>query len=393
MFGKQVPPDLEAAWISFQKPATKPLVLTKKKREIKLEDAPIVVPDAADEAVNNATANLQPQAEARVALKKKARVEKQPEQVEPELVVREVVEKPGPAEIISMEAYNRRDNQLELFEANISHYHTPTSEMLSNPPPQIDPLGFALRNPTIFPWAPLLVNAVASNPLVGFPKSPTFSRVYIDDFLRRPSKTMRFERECINLNRAPAAHETLDICAAFELSTQLLGEGNGFKMREFLLNNEMIRIMEHLENKRVPPPGSLSEIPDLCFFCHLRHTYRLCLRQTNLDRQRRRKDLTVDAKPDTPMYSIFNRFKVIVDMEGEYTRDACISFDHVSIGLSGPFPRWNPNNYIIVDGRFVELDKVVFHQARSLREGDGVTASTPTSLTTAARKAVSNSRN
>jgi hypothetical protein len=397
MSGKQVPPDLEAAWQSFQQQSNKPATkkTSSKKREIKLEDTPLEL-NAVDHAVNNATIQLQPQMEAREALiAKKARVEGEEEAIVPfrQPVTREQYQ------IISMEAHNRRDNQVELFEHNINKYHTPSSVLLLNPPPKIDPLGFALRYPNEFPWAPITVNAVANNPSIGFPRSPPFSREYIKDYLRPPSKIMTYERECINLDRDPLAHETLDICAAFELSTKLAGPGNGFKLREFLVNNEMERILEHLENKRTPPPGSLSEVRDLCFMCHLRHVYRLCLAQIDDEKQRKRKDLTTESRPNVPMYSIFNRFTVITDMEGEYRRGACISYDHVSVGLSGPFPRWNPNNFILNGRSFVEVDDVVFRHARVSQELDGskthgATACTPTSLTTAvSRKAVCNSRN
>jgi len=407
MFGEQVPPDLSKAWLSFERQKNKPMVLTKKstakKREIKLEEVPLTR-DAADEAVNNATIQLQPLDEARAILipsKKHKPDDEEPEVVETHAVV--PFEQPvqrQTMEIISMEAHNRRDNQVELFEHNISKYHTPSSEILTNPPSKVDPLGFCLRYPNEFPWAPVTVNSVASNPMIGFPKSPRFSRHYIGDYLRPPNKSVIYERECINLDRAPLVHETLDICAAFELSLRL--SGVGFKLREFLLNNEMERIMEHLANKRVPPVGSLSEIHDLCYMCHLRHVYRLCLKQINEEKQRKRKDLTQihSARPDTPMYSIFNRFEVITDMEGEYRRQACISYDHVSVGLSGPFPRWNPNNFTLNGRSFVEVEDVVFRQARQSQELDGskthgATACTPTSLTTAASRkaAVSNSRN
>ena len=398
MLGKQVPPDLEAAWLSFQQQSNKPLTKKSKKREMKLEDVPLQL-NAVDQAVNNATIQLQPHVEAREEMTpKKTRVEKSDDNNLAVVPFREPVTREEYS-IISMEAHNRRDNQVELFEHNINKYHTPSSVILTNPPPKIDPLGFALQYPNEFAWAPVTVNALASNPSVGFPRSPNFARDYIKDYLRPPSKIMKYERECINLDRDPLAHETLDICAAFELSTKLAGPGNGFKLREFLLNNEMERILEHLENKRTPPAGSLPEIQDLCFMCHLRHTYRLCLAQIDEEKQRNRSDLTTEARPAVPMYSIFNRFTVITDREGEYRRGACISYDHVSVGLSGPFPRWNPNNFILDGRKFVEVDDVVFRHARVSQELDGskthgATACTPTSLTTAvSRKAVSNSRN
>lgn len=402
MFGEQIPVKLEEAWMSFNKqPIAEKKKVVKKKREIKLELADTIVLDDADTAVNNATNQLQPNPKAK--LKKKAKVEVRAQEqtqvvalaptgpMEPIALL-----KTAPAEmtILTMEAHNRRDNQADLFENNITKYHTPTSEMLREPPPKTDPLQFAMQRPQQFPWAPALVHGIANNPFVGFPQAVTLVRAYIGTFLREPSPTMRYERPCINLDRLPLQHETLLQCAAHELSTKILGEGKGYKLRELLLKHEMTKIRDALDKRLIPTPDMLSEIPDMCFMCHLRHTYRLCLRQRNDEIRRKRTDLTNvdDAQPEATLHSIFNRFQVIIDVEGEYDRHACISYDDVTVGLSGPFPRWAPNNYepCIVPGTklrgFVELDKVVFHLARESQELEGCkthgeTACTPKLLT------------
>lgn len=266
--------------------------------------------------------------------------------------------------IMTLEAHNRRDMQHELFEHNVSQILAPNAATLHIAPPRVDPLEFCLRFPAIFPWAPAYVDGVAADASITFQEAPILSRSYISDFLREPSPQNKLERACVNLDRLPMQHEQgLERCAAHELSTRLLGEGRGFRLREMLFNHQDER------------DGGINEyamMQDMCFMCHLRLTNRKCLAQRNNKKRRERKDLTSAVLAEVAMESVANRFQVIVGVEGEYCMDQIISHSGPAVMLCGPFPRWVPNNFAttVLNGSnlrgFVESDKVVFRLARML---------------------------
>lgn len=286
--------------------------------------------------------------------------------------------------IMTLEAHNRRDMQHELFQHNVSRILAPNTTALHVAPPCVDPLEFCLRYPAIFPWAPAYVDGVASNPSITFQEAPIFSRAYLRDFWREPSPLNRLEHPCVNLDRLPMQHEQRsERCAAHELSTRLLGEGKGYRLREMLFNNQDER-----------SGGGAELARDMCFMCHLRLTNRKCLAQRNNKKRRDRKDLTHAVLAGEAVESIANRFQVIVGVEGEYCMDQIISHSGPTILLCGPFPRWMPKNFdpVVLPGSnlrgFVESEKVVFRLARMLQEQSvckthGATACTRCSHTSA----------
>lgn len=406
LWGDDVPPSVAESWQSFgAAPSTLPA-----KRAAKPMPRPTVKPEPgpAEAAANQATAQVLLDAGAagaselepvsRTVARRRAPVKREPASPPPEgeRIAAPTVIGETPA-VLALETHNNRDDQWEMFRANMERIHTPTADMLTRAPPPVDPLRFCVERPDEFPWARAMLEAVADDPAITFQRTPVLHREYLMSFLREPDPACPWERSCINLDREPQEHETLDRCAAHEVSAEQLGPERAYRCRELLLRGEMVLVREALDRGEQPSPDLLPQVPEMCLMCHIRHVFRLCLKQRNADRRRQRKDLTMDARPEQTMLCIFNRFMVCVDTEGEYKRSACISYDSVSIGLSGPFVRWSPKNYVACAvghlRGFEEIDeKMVFHDARVSRDGKGTMTGSSPSAPTAAPIAASNSR-
>ena len=265
-----------------------------------------------------------------------------------DLPLQQVVE--APAQNLTMEGHSHRyDAQLDLFRHNMAAEPDVPGEILLNDPPSLTMprLGGARLN-----------EGASSMPTV-FEYVPVYGREHLQDFLRVPRST---ERPCLNMDRdrVPGESEELERCAGHERSAQLLGPERAFRLREMVFG----------DNGQLGSP--LPDIPEMCIMCHMRLTYRRYLAQLNDARRRTRRDLTAAAMQpvDETRVRIINRWRVIVDVEGEYRRNACIPFESVDAGLCGGFVRWHPDNYTYTMRHgtlpgFAESDRLVFRLARA----------------------------
>lgn len=183
--------------------------------------------------------------------------------------------------ILSLEAHQRRDNQLALFALSIERPHRATNDMIINTPPAVGVLNYCSQYKDEMPWFAIMHKVVAdSGGRLSFQKIPVFRRSVLVTFLRQPDPKCPYERPCGNLDREPRAHEGKVRCIAHRLSEELWGEGKGFRLREMLFSKEHTEINATLDNNArilrdktgeriVDPREHLPHIPELCYMCHV----------------------------------------------------------------------------------------------------------------------------
>jgi len=453
-WGPGVPNNVGAAWESFSQPATATAVEKKKKpvrkkRPIKKEDDPLPEPKNASalnvltgatfastneaavrlmkrggaveaaQALQRATDEAPPPA-ARATTKRNRKAKGKdeassvgnrndddddaplPASGPPAGAVQEELQMPR---VMALEEHTLRDNHLKIFTTNVTRQQRPTTDNIITQPPQVNPLQQCAKFAEFRPMVENAQSTVAADPAITYQRTPAIRRSTLVAFLCEPDPDAPYERPCINLDRDPLEHETLDRCASHIRSAKLWGPEHAFRARELLFEHQVVRINEARKRHPANHPDVLKHLPgtpEMCYMCHVRSVFVQSLQQKNNERRRQRKDLTVtaDAEPDPAMLYIFNRFVVMFDVEGEYARNALLTYDDVSYGISGAFPRWNEENYLPREFSggvrrlrgFEEHPRMGFQQARE-SEGQiecktsGATNCTPSAPTAASLNA------
>jgi len=270
----------------------------------------------------------------------------------------------APTRVETLEQHKPRNHLTDLFATTIERpLRTATTEMIVATPPAVAALKYcALLPSSEAAWYELTTAAVAKRPNMAFPKSPLMRRSVLMTFLREPDPNMQHERPCFNLDRNPFNHERgLRMrCVAHRMSAEQFGELHAFRCRELLFNGQMVKINAAVAtNGAEDPAHHLNDIPELCYMCHVWLTTEAALAQRN----------KAGTQSSDEMLIIFNRFMVMVDQVGEYSRHATLASADVAMGIWGPFPRWSERNYRAVRlscglRGFEESEEMLFRPAR-----------------------------
>lgn len=274
----------------------------------------------------------------------------------------------------TLEQHTARDDQLELFAQAVTATHgRAPSEMVIKAPPKEEILNTA--EDMMREWYYGFATLVANTPGQKFPDVPCFSRQMLIPFMREADPLVPWERPCFNLDREPHQGEERIRCIAHRMSEKWAQVeprlGGPFRLREMLFNDEEAKILAL--PKGYDPKVILPSIPEMCILCNIWIANVDYIDQKDKVRERSTKDHTT-APPN--MVTICNRFMVRVDQEGEYdSRRGTITCDRNALGIWGPFPVFNENNYIPYryNGRLrgvKETDNLLFRLSRA--------ASTPT---------------
>lgn len=256
--------------------------------------------------------------------------------------------------IEEIEQHLQRDDQVALFTLNMFKSGGGSTNMIINKPPQVDVLAYCARYKEEMPWYMSMQHYVASSSEhYDYPDVPVFSREMIEDFLRAPQNPG--ERPCINLDQEPCVGDPRVQCVAHRLSSKPENGGKGFKLREMIFGDTLVRVNEAIAKKQ-DYSKFLDPVPDMCYLCHLW----IALRDSTYQRDKKtsEKDKVV----------IINRFMVQIDTLGEYARDKMLMSDKVNAGLWGPIPLFNETNYIVHsrEKRIEESAKLLFRLTRVL---------------------------
>lgn len=267
--------------------------------------------------------------------------------------------------IETLEQHNVRDNEAALFAERIEAQSLrPSNALIINQPPSAKVLADYRKYTTDPVWTSFsrLQTQVAVEGL-HYPDVPAFNRAYLQYFLREPIGP--YERPCLNLDK-PCSDGRVFECIAHQMSTRQLGVGKGFRLREFLMKDESVRINNAIEQKHPNPLSLLNPVPELCMLCHLWTAFHAATDQRDGADERERRNMTDDTNPTV---MIINRFMVMVDKLGEYDRHRMLTSDKISMGIWGPFPLFNENNYIAIPRsaaeparRFQETDNLLYHE-------------------------------
>jgi hypothetical protein len=277
---------------------------------------------------------------------------------------------PEQIEIQTLEQHKRRDNQVQLFELGIESMHRATSDMIIRQPPAVEVLSYCSRFKDEMPWFAAVQQAVAENPDITYPKTPVYSRAFLQTFFRQPDPKCPWERPCLNLDREPVQGERYIRCIAHRLSEEHLGKDKAFRLRELLSPKQEIDITNALESKKQDPRIFLEPIPEICVMCHIYLTTEKCFDDEADKHRQRRSDHTSQIERATRKITrIHNKFMVDIDKPGEYNRRILLVSDRVDFGIWGPFPMWNKNNYVPCKKfgslmGFEESPNLLFQQAR-----------------------------
>lgn len=262
----------------------------------------------------------------------------------------------------TMEQYNNRSDQVQLFEMNIrrlSAQNNQTHDMVPQKPTKQQTLAYCAQFKQALPWIVAMPNAIANlNGLAEYPDTPILSRAYLNDFMRTCDPSRPYERPCLNLDREPHPHEGANRCIAHKLSEQQLGPTKAFRLRELIVSEgaqaKMAAAMEQKQDPRI----YLDVLPELCVLCHLWLALRDCIDQRDKSNER------AGEFANNQIY-ILNRFMVYIDQPGEYRREVMLAGDKINAGIWGPFPLFNEGNYIAkANGRIEESDNLLFRLAR-----------------------------
>lgn len=256
--------------------------------------------------------------------------------------------------IEEIEQHLQRDDQVALFALNMFKSGGGSTNMIINKPPQVDVLAYCARYKDEMPWYMNMQNFVASSSeYYNYPDVTVFSREMIEDFLRSPSNPG--ERPCINLDQEPCQGDPRIQCVAHRLSSKPENGGKGFKLREMIFGDTLVRVNEAVAKKQ-DYSKFLDPVPDMCYLCHLW----LALRDSTYQRDKK--------TGDKDSIVIINRFMVQIDKPGEYAREKMLMSDKVNAGLWGPVPLFNETNYIVHsrEKRIEESAKLLFRLTRAL---------------------------
>jgi hypothetical protein len=271
-----------------------------------------------------------------------------PEAAAPEVRVKvEHVAKDQVVEIQPLEDVPRRDQDLELFAANMERRPLrPSTQLILTLPPPVETLQYCAQfKKSSMPWFVGGQKTIAENPDISPPRIPLYTRSYLLPFMREPDPQSTHERPCFNLDREPLEGEQGRLrCIAHRLSEQKLGEGRGYRLRELLTTDQCTQINAALSHRNGPDPCKyLSSIPEMCVMCHVWMTT-----EAVLDQKDRVEEHAIDRKTTPPkQVTVFNRFMVDIDKPGEYSRSCLLAGDAVSMGIWGPFPLWNERHYVL----------------------------------------------
>jgi hypothetical protein len=279
--------------------------------------------------------------------------------------------------IEKLEEHLVRDNDYALYSTRVADSGRHVNNIIVATPPASEVLAYARQFTENKKWFTSMTMHISNTETIDFPDVPVKSRVELLNYLHEPDPKVHWQRPCCNLDRTPLPYEKTPRCIAHVMSEEVLGQGNGFRLREIILNDAVIRI-------NADPPGSnpmdhLGPIPEMCYLCHLWTALQDCTEQRDHieQQEQERKDLTsLDTLYDDNVV-IINRFMVMVDRLGEYDRTKMLSGDQVKLGIWGPFPLFNRQNYVYTanyphgpDGPtglrgFVESDNLLFRLARA----------------------------
>lgn len=164
--------------------------------------------------------------------------------------------------------------------------------------------------------------AIINSQNMQFPQMDVLTREYLGEFMRQP---MRSERAC----------------GKVQCESESMG---GFRCRELVL----------------PSDTDVSVHAGWCVFCHFYETNKKYAE--NLSRKK-------DKDPMDLIHPI-HVFIVQVDVDGEYRLDKTLMGDVDCIGVYGPFPVYNRNNYVQAElpsglKCWKESDEMVFRLSRT----------------------------
>ena len=215
------------------------------------------------------------------------------------------------------------------------------NSMLADPsigplPPMVDVLSYVskLEASVRPPWFATSLNTIVTNGKK-YPKLDVLTRAYIAPFLVQCSKDQR-----------PCGQP---VCQSEQMG--------GFRCRELILPDQLA--------------SSVVQIQGMCYLCHLAHTNTLFWNALSNSK-------TIDERE---VFSI-HRFIVQVNVEGEYRLDKTLMMSDKKpsyVGLFGPFPVFNVNNYKKVQLNnstlyaWRESDTMVFHQSPDQTESKHTT--------------------
>lgn len=285
-------------------------------------------------------------------------------------------------EIEELEEHVLREDDHELFAMRTQQMARPTNDVIIATPPASEVLKMAKKYDENCSWFHLMQRAVASSvSRVDYPDVPVISRKVLVHMLRECNPSITWERQCANADYNPMPYEGRMRCIAHTMTEELLGPGKGFRLREMLMPETMVRINDAIEHGR-NPMDHLTPINEMCYLCHLWTALRDCTEQRDRIklREEEQKDLTQIYEPAASIEDdkvvIINRFMVVIDQLGEYDHTKMLSGDQVNLGIWGPFPLFNRQNYVYTDNYphgqvsglrgFLESDNLLFRPARVL---------------------------
>lgn len=237
----------------------------------------------------------------------------------------------------TLEQHMVRDNQLDLFAQAVAASHgRAANEMVIKAPPKEDVL--RIGKEVTSEWYYGIATLVANTPGQKYPDVPCFTRQVLTTFMREADPNIKWERPCFNLDREPRQGEQRVRCIAHRITAK---DQEPYRLREMLFNDEEAKIAA--SPKGTDPLIFLPSIPEMCVLCHIWFGNIDYIRQKDKARERNTHDHTT---PPADLVTICNRFMVKIDQPGEYDSRKIITCDRNALGIWGPFPVFNENNYI-----------------------------------------------
>lgn len=241
----------------------------------------------------------------------------------------------GNLEPTTLEEY-KLSNEDQIFIHRLKN-----NSMLADPsvgplPPMVDVLSYVskLEASVRPPWFATSLNTIVTNGKK-YPKLDVLTRAYIAPFLVQCSGDQR-----------PCGQP---VCQSEQMG--------GFRCRELILPDQLA--------------SSVVQIQGMCYLCHLAHTNTLFWNALSNSK-------TIDERE---VFCI-HRFIVQVNVEGEYRLDKTLMMSDEKpsyVGLFGPFPVFNVNNYKKVQLNnstlyaWRESDTMVFRQSPEQTESTDIT--------------------
>lgn len=249
------------------------------------------------------------------------------------------------AEINTLEDYQLRDDRDMTYFKHLYEDDGVPDDVVSQIPHYQDILKYAQDLKDAPNWYSQLAQMVVNSQGASFPQLEVLNRRYIGQFLRAPTANDPFERPCGNEN-----------CESLRLSSRLLeiyphmraqGLQRGFRCRELLLPDLYVKVLnakKHSKSRSLVQQV-LPHMSQPCYLCHLHLTNRAYW--LRLNKNHHRAQLPEGSTPvhlqDATM--IIHRFVVPINVAGEYNLADMLMGDSEPMGIIGPFPRYNVNNY------------------------------------------------